>query len=63
MELARQRCLRSIGPKGRVGSNPTWATKHFWRYAGAWLIGPVLKTVGEKSHEGSNPSTSSNIVL
>lgn len=33
-----------------------------WRYAGAWLIGPVLKTVGEKSHEGSNPSTSSKCI-
>lgn len=26
LELARQRCLRSIGPKGRVGSNPSLAT-------------------------------------
>lgn len=25
LELARQRCLRSIGPKGRVGSNPSLA--------------------------------------
>ena len=28
LELARQRCLRSIGPKGRVGSNPSLATNN-----------------------------------
>lgn len=29
LELARQRCLRSIGPKGRVGSNPSLATTNY----------------------------------
>ena len=44
------------------GSTPPGGTNKLWRYAGAWLIGPVLKTVGEKSHEGSNPSTSSKCI-
>ena len=59
MELARHACLRSRCPRGMWVQIPPG---RLWRYAGAWLIGPVLKTVGEKSHEGSNPSTSSKCI-